>query len=134
MNHDVILKLILDVTNSERDRTDGDFSRAITVLTSGWLVSGYIISEKDFFLHNPDTDVISEGLDELRSKASQFIGGEIGESSVNTRSKIGFIHLQDARFHVAGKCIPDHSYPGVYWRGRLDLVSGFFFGLIQHDV
>jgi len=135
MSHDILLKIIRDIAVSERDETDGQSKRFITVLIGGMLVSGYIVSQKDFHLHNQFTDMISEVVDSVLTQRFRELAklpeGEPVDGSVNKGAETLFLHLAGARFHVPGNCIPRIDLDGVYWRGRLDMIAGFFFGALE---
>jgi hypothetical protein len=113
-----------------------DFSLGITLTIHGLLISGNIISLQKYL------EGIAQGLES--ATGNQKIGQILAESIRNasqedseTRREQGleelpprqYIHLSDARFRFGTSVVPPET--GVYWRGRLDEVDGFFLGIIQ---
>lgn len=114
---------------------DANLQVAITLQVSGMLVSGYLVSGKQYF----------EGF------AAEFAGAfathpELAESIRTSFRSYGdiygrqeeeaetpppqFVHLSDARFfNTAGNPIPGNR--GVWWRGRLCEVGGFSLGVLS---
>lgn len=111
-----------------------NLSLGVTLTIHGLLISGNIISYQKYL------EGIAQGFES--ATGNQEIGQILAESFRNAsqeymeiRREEGleelppplYIHLSDARF-MSGNTIVQK---GVYWRGRLDEVDGFFLGIIQ---
>ena len=118
MKHDALLQLVTEAGTKIDDAHDGRVGQPITLLFGGMLVSGTIISVKEYMHSHVILDAIDAG--ELKGFASPPGGFEHTE----------FIHLKRAEFLVPGH--PPVSTPaGIFWRGRLDRVDGFWVGGLQ---
>lgn len=109
----------------------------ITLQVSGMLVSGSLVSGKEYF----------EGFGTIFSSA--FSDPELAASIKKSVSSQGdiyaddddeggdqslpqFIHLKNARFfNTAGRPIPGNC--GVWWRGRICEVGGFSLGSLKQE-
>jgi hypothetical protein len=120
--NDPLLPLLIDIAE-ESEVTEGvpKFNRPITLTIGGILVSGFIVSRKEFLMSD---DLI------FRRVWERFLAPEVAappplEDGKDEPQK--FIHLRDTKFFT-----PDHrpipTDHGVYWRGRLSAVDGFFLG------
>ncbi|MEQ9000526.1 MAG: gas vesicle accessory protein GvpU [Coleofasciculus sp. B1-GNL1-01] len=113
-----------------------DFSLGVTLTVHGLLISGHIISFQKYL----------EGIAQSFESATgnQKIGQIIAESYRNASQEYSeirraqgieelptrrYIHLSDARFRFGDSVVSPGT--GVYWRGRLDEVDGFFLGIIE---
>lgn len=105
----------------------------VTLTVNGALVSGLLISGKEYF------DSLSEeiGKDSGNSLSMGISEGmkNISETLYSSSSKprpvnTVYIHLKDARHYIGGSAIPQK---GAYWRGKLCDVSGFTFGSLSQD-
>ncbi len=104
----------------------------ITLNVSGFLVSGTLIGGVEYFesLGNEmSRDLSAEAaktIKNLFSSPASFYTSDIYKEKPN----IGYIHLKDAKFfHPGGAPVPNNR--GVLWRGRIEEVSGFSFGLLS---
>ena len=110
-----------------------DLSLGVTLTIHGLLISGNIISYHKYL------EGIAQGFES--ATGNQEIGKILAESfwdasqeDLKIRREEGFgefppllyIHLSDARFMSGNGMVQK----GVYWRGRLDEVDGFFLGII----
>jgi hypothetical protein len=113
-----------------------DFSFGVTLTIHGLLISGNIISFQKYL------EGIAQGFES--ATGNQKIGQIIAESYRNASQEYSeirreqgleelpprrYIHLSDARFRFGTSVVPPGT--GVYWRGKLDEVDGFFLGIIQ---
>jgi len=117
---------------------DSDLGFGITLQVSGMLVSGNLVSVKQYF----------EGF--AADFASPFATNpEVAESIKESFSSYGnlyskdaeaegdlpppqYIHLKNARFfNTAGNPIPGNR--GVWWRGRICEVGGFSLGSLSAE-
>jgi hypothetical protein len=109
------------------DDSDFDVEIPITLLTSGFLVSGLLVGISKYF-EGVGQENAESNLD-MANIFSQF-ATKLKTSEEETASLIaapGYIHLKQARFFTpGGSPIPGNM--GVWWRGRLSKVSGFWFG------
>jgi hypothetical protein len=103
---DIILESLIDFVTAEGSGIP------ITLQVGGLLISGLLISEELYFKH---------AFISLENKISTF--PKLSESSQSF--PYAFIHLADTRITSGGSTIPQGEY-GVYWRGKLESVDGFF--------
>jgi hypothetical protein len=135
--------------DEERPIDDGDFelgmlvrlanagamSLGVTLWVGGSVISGLLVGAATYFdgvaektaRAGGDGGEVLAGL--YRDKAAAFreqIGTEF-ETAFSAPYTLTFIHLQHARvFSPGGFFIPRDE--GVWWRGRIDRVDGFFIG------
>jgi hypothetical protein len=105
---DVILESLIDFVTA-----DGG-AIPITLQVGGLLISGLLMSEKSYFKH---------AFISLENKKLTF--PKLSESSQSF--PCAFIHLAETRITSGGSTIPQGEY-GVYWRGKLESIDGFFLG------
>lgn len=126
---DWMLEMLVDMAN------DG-LETGITLQVSGFLVSGSLVSGKQYF----------EG---IGTEYGNAVPGESGQTLKASFSSLGniyadldhakkkgikvptpnYIHLKEARFFHTGAPIPGNR--GVWWRGRLSEVAGFALGSLS---
>jgi len=106
----------------------------ITLNSGGFLVSGLLVSGKKFFSGLASDLSISFQDPEVRNSIEQSYA-QIGEIYATGRggetiAPPNYLHLMQARFfHTAGQPVP--AADGVWWRGRISEVSGFFLGMLD---
>ncbi len=119
---DALLELIVKL-GLEADRTsekNGEFS--VILQCGGVLISGRIISERDFIIANPVTALVDGMPPHLMHE-----GAEAPIPLIESlKRKMEYIHLIDAVFMVPGS----NPWPPapIYWRARLDRIDGFTIG------
>jgi hypothetical protein len=124
MNSDPWLAMVVELSTKMADSTQGNAETEITLQVSGMLVSGYIISTRQFLLEHPLTDRLLEEIDrQNRADATASPNPE--------KNQVEFIHLRDTRFYTPGQPPIPTSGPGTFWRCRLSDVSGFHFGILK---
>ena len=112
---------------------------AITMNTGGLTVSGYIISGKEYFeaiadLYKEQFPPNSQGA--VRDAILNIGNSMYTEEQVRAQQAAGypptFIHLRDARIYSnSGGPLPANT--GVYWRGKIDAVDGFWIGVLSQE-
>jgi hypothetical protein len=113
-----------------------DFSLGITLTIHGLLISGNIISYQRYlegiaqgFESATGNQKIGQILAESYRNASQEYSEIRREQGLGELPPRRYIHLSDARFRFGDSVVSLGT--GVYWRGRLDEVDGFFLSIIQ---
>ena len=113
-----------------------DLRMSITLQLDGMLVSGILVGGQTYF--NGITHDISAALDssdESKAVANLFERvNQVVQASTNRDvppPTPAYIHLKDARFFQPASARPIPDGQGVWWRGRLSQVSGFFFGSLS---
>jgi hypothetical protein len=124
VEHERLLSLLVACANLMGDHTDGKGTEQITLLVNGLLVSGTIISEKDFILSHPTLDALDELKGELRRETS--VTDSIAQKSHDT-----FIHLKNAKVFTPGQPPIPGGGDGVFWRVRISSVNGFCQGSLS---
>ena len=104
-----------------------DFSLDISLNVNGSVISGTLISAKDYFETMSET---FEDGNEIAQKISEQLAatGESFESSKSTEAN--FIHLKNTKVYC-GDSKPTPSEGKILWRGKLSEVDGFFLGRIS---
>lgn len=110
----------------------------ITLQVSGMLVSGSLVSGKQYFEGFANDFVTPFANDPETANAIKDSFGAYGE--IYSQPKEGepdrpapqFVHLKNARFfNTAGNPIPGNK--GVWWRGRICEVGGFTLGSLSSN-
>lgn len=101
------------------EQTNGGIS--ITLTVQGRVITGKLISAGEYI----------DGVHAQLPSGSE-IGKQLGDylASAKVRAEAAaapFVHLQDARFFTEERL----AEPGVYWRGKLSDVSGFYIGVTR---
>ncbi len=109
----------------------------IPLLTHGFLVSGQLISGKDYF--HGFAEVFSGGLSDADIETKENVKDSFIKMGNNVYEKLkdednptppAYIHLSEAKFfHPNGNPIPSNE--GVFWRGRISEISGFSLGSLS---
>ncbi|UAL46609.1 gas vesicle accessory protein GvpU [Sutcliffiella horikoshii] len=118
---DSILEFFVQAANSY------DFSLDISLNVNGAVISGTLISAKDYFEAMSET---FEDGNEIAQKISEQLAatGESFESSKGAEAN--FIHLKNTKVYC-GDSKPTPSEGKILWRGKLSEVDGFFLGRIS---
>ncbi|MGD6774079.1 MULTISPECIES: gas vesicle accessory protein GvpU [Bacillaceae] len=118
---DSILEFFVQAANSY------DFSLDISLNVNGAVISGTLISAKDYFETMSET---FEDGNEIAQKISEQLAatGESFES--NKGAEANFIHLKNTKVYC-GDSKPTPSEGKILWRGKLSDVDGFFLGRIS---
>lgn len=117
---DPLLDLVAKISAQMGDDTQGRAEMPVVLHVGGLLITGRIISSRQFFLAHSLTDQILEVQARL-AQAPPALADQLEDEG------LVFIHLAGARFFVPGlPPIPDHD--DFYWRVNAAHVSGFSFG------
>ncbi|WP_447903621.1 hypothetical protein [Stenotrophomonas geniculata] len=124
---DGVLKRLVRIAN-----LGGGF--AVTLLVDGMLVSGTMVSGREYFDHITDGIRGSSSPEVVKNSLIQLFEQTASEYQEMLDQPGGydpaFIHLKDAAFFVPGGGPPIlKKGGGTYWRGSLASVGGFNFGL-----
>jgi hypothetical protein len=122
-NKDTILEFFVQAANKH------DFTLDITLNVNGAIVTGTLVSAKDYFdalsENFEDGSDVAQKLSEELAKASETV-----EESSNTEAN--FIHLKNTKVYC-GDSKPTPSKGKILWRGKLSEVDGFFLGKISES-
>lgn len=103
-----------------------DFSLDITLNVKGAVITGTLVSAKEYF--NTLSQTFEDGNDVAQKLSEQLeIAGEAAQS--NDDSEIHFIHMKETKVYC-GDSKPTPSKGDILWRGKLSEVDGFFLGKI----
>lgn len=108
----------------------GDFSIGLTLCVGGVVVSGTLVSGREYFegfaeavaAAARDPAVAERAREFFRRPAALYAAEPEGPDAAGEDGPPAYIHLKDARFSPEG--------PGVHWRGRLAAVDGFALGTV----
>lgn len=117
---DSILEFFVQAANKH------DFSLDITLNVKGSVITGTLISAKEYFTTLSET---FEGGGEIAQMLSEQLGksGEAAEN--NDDPEAHFIHMKETRVYC-GDSKPTPSKGEILWRGKLSEIDGFFLGKI----
>lgn len=113
----------------------------VTLTVGGALISGRLISGKKYFdsLSKVVSSAVVDSTDEHRQAIEEYFRrpGAIYDpqepmtpEQERLRDLPVFVHLEGAKIFYPGQP-PIPAGPGVLWRGRLEAVDGFHYGLLQ---
>jgi uncharacterized protein with NRDE domain len=107
----------------------------ITIHTSGFLVSGYLIGGRNYFEQFADDFTNLASTEEQANLLKDAILENTklySEERIDSSNQLPtFIHLSTAKFYDAsGNSIPA---PGMLWRGRISQVIGFTLGIMTQS-
>jgi hypothetical protein len=106
---------MVEVSNS----TEG-FQAGITLSVKGMLISGILISRKDFILSHPTLESVEAG----------YISALKEQNLPEFQPSRFFIHLRDAKIFAPGQPPIPSDGKGTFWRVRIESVDGFSLGTI----
>jgi hypothetical protein len=112
----------------------------VTLIVGGTLVSGVLVGVRRYF--EGIADVLAAAMPDEEDKAVRQWFADLGEQhkadepepstpeEFEERELAGphYIHLRDAHIFQADRPLPTGE--GVWWRGRLEAVEGFMFGIL----
>jgi hypothetical protein len=120
---DSILEFFVQASNKH------DFSLDITLNVKGAVITGTLVSAKEYF------DSLSETFED-GSEVAQKLSEELakaGESVDENQSvEAHFIHLKNTKVYC-GDSKPTPSKGKIMWRGKISEVDGFFLGKIAES-
>ncbi|WP_139377058.1 gas vesicle accessory protein GvpU [Halobacillus hunanensis] len=103
------------------------FELDISLLVNGAIVSGTMVSAKEYFENLSES--FEDGSDLSQELSNQLAqAGESAES--NNDGEAHFIHLKNTRVYC-GDSKPTPSKGKILWRGKLSEVDSFFLGKIS---
>lgn len=117
---DNILEFLVQAANKH------DFNLDITLNVKGAVITGTMISAKEYFRSlsgtfedgNDIAQMLSEQLDQA---------GKVAQNSDDTGAN--FLHMKDTKVYC-GDSKPTPSKGQILWRGKLSEIDGFFLGRI----
>ena len=110
----------------------------VTLNVGGLMVSGHVISRDKYyeeFIKRTDS-IMKDAQEEYKQVSEEMLKPMAKVSAEGTRENLSigdirFIHLRDARIFTANdKPIP--ATGGFLWRGRINAVDGFAFGMLTY--
>lgn len=117
---DSILEFFVQAANKH------DFSLDITLNVKGAVITGTIISAKEYF--DTLSEIFEDGDEVAQMLSDQLVdAGEAAESQDNPEAY--FIHMKDTKVYC-GDSKPTPSRGEILWRGKLSEIDGFFLGKI----
>ncbi|WP_257347620.1 gas vesicle accessory protein GvpU [Pseudalkalibacillus decolorationis] len=118
---DSILEFFVNASNKH------DFALDITLNVSGAVVSGTMVSAKEYFETLSET--FEDGSDIAQEVSSQLAATSESVDSISNGGA-DFIHLKNTRVYC-GDNKPTPSKGKILWRGKLSEIDGFFLGKIS---
>ncbi|WP_368502975.1 gas vesicle accessory protein GvpU [Alkalihalophilus sp. As8PL] len=117
---DSILQFFVQAANKH------NFSLDITLNVKGALISGTLISAKEYL--NELSESFEDG-NEVAQKVSKELSKASEEAESGSPSEVSFIHMKHTKMFIGdSKSTP--STGKIIWRGKLSEVDGFFLGKI----
>jgi hypothetical protein len=113
--------LLIQLVEAFANEVSGKMS--ITLFVHGLIITGLLIGEKAYFEASGFKTLLIEELD------STFNSDELleNERKISQLNDTEFIHLKNAKFSYGNSLAPSDN-KGIYWRGRLSSIDGFFLG------
>nr|WP_026694736.1 gas vesicle accessory protein GvpU [Peribacillus kribbensis] len=118
-SQDNILEFFVQAANNH------DFALDITLNVKGAVITGTMVSAKEYF--DTLSETFEDGNDLAQAISEQL--SQAGESAQNGDSKANFIHMKEAKVYC-GDSKPTPSKGKILWRGKLSEIDGFFLGKI----
>lgn len=129
VDRDWLLQHLVTHTN-----TSEGFTQPITLWVSGGMISGVLVSGREYFDAYTEQFVTSftpEAAQGTR-KTLRAIGSRYYEEDSNpVAGNAVYIHLIKAQFWTPGGSIPTAKGSGMVWRGRLSQIVGFSLGQME---
>ncbi|OMP65920.1 gas vesicle protein GvpU [Domibacillus epiphyticus] len=117
---DSILEFFVQAANHH------DFSLDISLNVKGAVISGTMVSAKEYF--NTLSETFEDGNETAKMLSEQFV--KTGEAvQANDDSEAYFLHMKDTKVYC-GDSKPTPSKGKILWRGKLSEIDGFFLGKI----
>ena len=120
---DNILEFFVNAANKH------DFSLDITLNVNGAVITGTMVSAKEYF------DTLSE-IFEDGNEVSQMLSEQLSRAGDSAQadggSEANFIHMKETKVYC-GDSKPTPSKGDILWRGKLSEVNGFFLGKIYDN-
>jgi hypothetical protein len=120
---DSILEFFVQASNKH------DFSLDITLNVNGAVITGTLVSAKEYFDSLSETfedgSEVAQKLSEELAKAGESVEG-------NQCAEAHFIHLKNTKVYC-GDSKPTPSKGKIMWRGKISEVDGFFLGKIAES-
>ena len=117
---DNILEFLVQAANKH------DFNLDITMNVKGAVITGTMISAKEYFRSLSES--FEDGNDIAQMLSEQLNqAGEVAQNSDDTEAN--FLHMKDTRVYC-GDSKPTPSKGQILWRGKLSEIDGFFLGRI----
>jgi len=118
MKADPVLKMVIQFAIRMGDSTQGRAGLILTLQVGGLLVTGRVISARQFLLAHPLTDRLLEGL-ESPTTGPPILVNDVADDGIE------FVHLAEAFFSAPLQPKAADKGVGVFWRVRLADVSAF---------
>lgn len=131
---DDFLRMLVNMVNAS------DVQFPVTVCSGGILVTGWLAGGKNFFdaFASDFVTGLGPGLDQDVAKNIRENFASHGKIYLNADGSYNqdlppatYIHIKNAHTFVPGSVQPTPSQQGVWWRGRLSAIDGFWLGIIQ---
>ncbi|WP_332698375.1 gas vesicle accessory protein GvpU [Halalkalibacter lacteus] len=118
---DNILEFFVQAANKR------DFSLDITLNVNGAIITGTMVSAKEYF--DTLSETFEDGSETAQKVSEQLVAaGEAFET--NDDMEAHYIHLKNTKVYC-GDSKPTPSRGKILWRGKLREIDGFFLGKIS---
>ncbi|WP_172370395.1 gas vesicle accessory protein GvpU [Sporosarcina jiandibaonis] len=119
-NKDNILEFLVQAANKH------DFNLDITLNVKGAVITGTLVSAKEYFSTLSST---LEGGNDIAQMLSEELDQAEEIAQKNDDTEANFLHMKDAKVYC-GDSKPTPSKGQILWRGKLSEIDGFFLGRI----
>ena len=110
---DLLLGKIIEYIGQEKQLFN------ITLNIKGLIISGYLISQEEYYKQLVEQFCLIFGAD-----------NQLSHPVAQTEYEEGYIYLMNAKFHFASQDAAPIDQ-GVLWRGDLNAIDGYFFGSLD---
>lgn len=116
-----------------RAADEEDLKLGVTLYVGGTIITGLLVSGDAYLEGCAERFAEAEGKEQAKQSLVDFMqrtkrgqpDGTAGGDEVTAHT--GYIHLAEARAVSAD----GHVHPGVWWRGRIDRIDAFHFGMLR---
>jgi len=132
-SEDWFLQSLVNVVNG------GQLSFGVTLNVGGFLISGVLVSGKEYFdglggdvASGVDDSEAASLIQETFNKYGAIYDIDDVKGKEEGLPRPAYIHMRDARFFsTSGEPVPSNQ--GVWWRGRIGEVQGFVLGCLGEE-
>ncbi|MEG4496643.1 gas vesicle accessory protein GvpU [Microcoleus sp. F10-C6] len=133
-NSDLLLMSLVELAEEFSEKL------SVTLFVQGSIITGLLIGEKPYLeALNDELNATTSGSAEGKEAFKAFLAPfhTLSKNSSDNQEEqsqlkdIEFIHLKNAKFCNGSSLTPQNK--GVYWRGLLSRIDGFFLGNLSSD-
>lgn len=114
---DPFLEVLIKISSEVSNESNGEKGQGLTVQIGGLLVSGTVMSGKQYRRHEKTIEAIVDAIEEAKAK--------LGQPKETAEGPLVYLHLKDVAFFSPGS---SQQIEAPFWRCRIEDISGFCLG------